>query len=70
MKMKHFVKYFIFEDSEKNAKPKPKSKILKPCEKYHKKLKKCLQSNNNIEKKCNFQVLSLKMCLTKNPTSD
>ena len=41
MKMKHFVKYFIFEDSEKIA--KPKSKIIKPCEKYHKNLKKCLQ---------------------------
>lgn len=68
MKMKHFVKYFIFEDSEKIG--KPKSKIIKPCEKYHKNLKKCLQSNNNIEKKCDLQILSLKMCLTKNKTSD
>jgi hypothetical protein len=64
--MKHFVKYMMFEDSHKK---RENPKYIKPCEKYHKKLKNCLTSNNNIEKKCNLQVLSLRMCLSKNNTS-
>jgi hypothetical protein len=63
-KMKHFVKYFMYDDKKLDEK-KTNDIILKPCEKYYKNLKRCLDLNDSINK-CDLQQLILKLCLAKN----